>query len=40
MESNWLPAPADSFNIFMRVYWPKKEIADGEWKAPGVERVK
>jgi hypothetical protein len=40
MESNWLPAPKDSFNIFMRLYWPKKEIIDGEWKAPGVERVK
>ncbi|HZF38648.1 MAG TPA: DUF1254 domain-containing protein [Blastocatellia bacterium] len=39
-ESNWLPAPADSFNVFMRLYWPKKEIADGVWKMPGVERVK
>jgi len=40
MESNWLPAPADSFNMFMRLYWPKKEIVDGAWKMPGVERVK
>src|SRR5262249_726308 len=39
-ESNWLPAPKDSFNVFMRLYWPKKEILDGAWKAPGVERVK
>jgi len=39
-ESNWLPAPKDSFNVFMRLYWPKKEILDGVWKAPGVERVK
>jgi hypothetical protein len=39
-ESNWLPAPADSFNMFMRLYWPKKEIVDGVWKMPGVERVK
>jgi hypothetical protein len=38
-ESNWLPAPKDSFNVFMRLYWPKKEIVDGVWKAPGVERV-
>jgi hypothetical protein len=38
-ESNWLPAPADSFNLFMRLYWPKKEILDGKWKPPGVERV-
>jgi len=40
MESNWLPAPADSFNMFMRLYWPKKEIVAGAWKMPGVERVK
>jgi hypothetical protein len=39
-ESNWLPAPADQFNMFMRLYWPKKEIEDGAWKMPGVERVK
>jgi hypothetical protein len=39
-ESNWLPAPKDSFNVFMRLYWPKKEIVDGAWKAPGIERAK
>jgi len=39
-ESNWLPAPKDSFNVFMRLYWPKKEIVDGAWKMPGVERMK
>jgi hypothetical protein len=39
-ESNWLPAPPDSFNVFMRLYWPKKEILDGTWKMPPVERVK
>ncbi len=39
-ESNWLPAPKDSFNLFMRLYWPKKEIIDGTWKPPVVERVK
>ena len=38
-ESNWLPAPQDAFNLFMRLYWPKKEILDGKWKVPGVERV-
>jgi hypothetical protein len=40
MESNWLPAPKDSFNVFMRLYWPKKEIVEGAWKTPGLERVK
>ena len=38
-ESNWLPAPKDSFNLFMRLYWPKKEILEGKWVAPEIERV-
>ena len=37
-ESNWLPAPKDSFNLFMRLYWPKKEILDGIWSPPAVVR--
>ncbi len=39
-ESNWLPAAKDEFNLVMRLYWPKKEILDGTWKPPAVERVK
>lgn len=38
-ESNWLPAPPDSFNLFMRLYWPSQPIIDGTWKVPPVERV-
>ena len=38
-ESNWLPAPKDAFNLFMRLYWPKKEILDGSWKPPHVSNV-
>ena len=38
-ESNWLPAPQDSFSLFMRLYWPKKEILDGTWTPPAVVRV-
>jgi len=38
-ESNWLPAPTDSFNLFMRLYWPKDEALNGIWKIPGLERV-
>jgi hypothetical protein len=37
-QSNWLPAPKDEFNLFMRLYWPKKEIIDGTWKMPPVKR--
>lgn len=39
-ESNWLPTPVDSFNLFMRLYWPDQAIVDGTWKMPPVERVK
>jgi hypothetical protein len=39
-ESNWLPAPRDSFNLFMRLYWPNKAVVDGTWKVPPVERVR
>jgi hypothetical protein len=39
-ESNWLPAPKDEFNLFMRLWWPKKEVLNGTWKPPAVERLK
>ena len=38
-ESNWLPAPKDAFNLFMRLYWPKKEVLDGSWKPPQVRNL-
>ncbi|MEE4376710.1 MAG: DUF1254 domain-containing protein [Candidatus Competibacteraceae bacterium] len=38
-ESNWLPAPKGKFWMPIRMYWPKKEALDGEWKAPAVQRV-
>jgi hypothetical protein len=37
-EANWLPAPKDEFNLILRLYWPKKEALDGEWKPPAVKR--
>jgi hypothetical protein len=37
-ESNWLPAPADSFNLVLRLYWPSEEILDGTWRPPAVEK--
>lgn len=39
-ESNWLPAPAGAFSLFMRAYWPDKAILDGSWMPPQVEKVK
>jgi hypothetical protein len=38
-ESNWLPAPAGSFNLIMRLYLPRPEVLDGTWRMPGVRRV-
>jgi len=38
-ESNWLPAPKDSFNLIMRLYWPKKPVLDGTWAPPPVKQV-
>ena len=37
--SNWLPAPADGFNLCARLYYPKPEALDGTWKPPAVQRV-
>jgi hypothetical protein len=38
-ESNWLPAPADSFNLLMRLYLPQPQALSGTWQPPGVEKV-
>lgn len=37
-ESNWLPAPYGSFNVTMRLYWPKKEILENKWIIPGIQK--
>ena len=39
-ESNWLPAPAGNFSVWLRTYWPDQAILDGTWKPPVIERVK
>ena len=39
-ENNWLPAPRDGgFKLALRLYAPKKEVADGTWSPPPVKRV-
>jgi hypothetical protein len=38
-ESNWLPAPQGLFQLLLRLYWPKDEALDGEWKAPLPQKV-
>jgi len=39
-ESNWLPAPNDTFYMVMRLYWPRQAALSGEWKPPAVLIVK
>ena len=38
-QSNWLPAPGDSFNFTMRLYGADSHILDGSYRLPGVRRV-
>jgi hypothetical protein len=38
-ESNWLPAPQGPFRMFERLYWPKQEALDGQWKAPQPQKL-
>jgi hypothetical protein len=38
-ESNWLPADAESFNIALRIYWPKESVSNGTWTPPPIRKV-
>jgi len=38
-ESNWLPAPKDSFNFTMRIYAPKSDALTGKWNPPLVKKI-
>lgn len=37
--SNWLPAPADEFNITVRFYQPRPEVLNKQYKLPPLELV-
>jgi len=38
---NWLPAPASgSFQLVLRLYWPKESVVDKSWIPPAVQLVK
>jgi hypothetical protein len=38
-ESNWLPAPQGPFSLVERLYWPKPEALNGQWKPPKPQKV-
>jgi hypothetical protein len=38
-QANWLPAPKEGFKLALRLYAPKKEVAEGIWVPPSVKRV-
>ena len=38
-ESNWLPAPAGSFILWLRVYLPAQTVLDGKYEIPPVVQV-
>ena len=37
-ESNWLPAPAGPFSLYIRAYWGKQPILDASWKPPQIRK--
>jgi hypothetical protein len=38
-ETNWLPAPKRPFFAVLRLYWPKPEALNHQWKQPPLEPV-
>ena len=38
-ESNWLPAPAGNFILWLRVYLPTQSVQNGQYKVPQVAQT-
>lgn len=38
-DSNWLPAPKDSFSLALRLSWPKPEAVALKWFPPSIIRI-
>ncbi|GAA5613156.1 hypothetical protein Spla01_04324 [Streptomyces platensis] len=39
LESNWLPAPEGSFNVMLRMFWPRPEVLERTWHTPALCRT-
>jgi hypothetical protein len=40
LQSNWLPAPKKGqFSLYLRTYWPKDNILNGQWTPPAVVKT-
>ncbi|MCK6189219.1 DUF1254 domain-containing protein [Pseudomonas sp. EYE_354] len=39
-QSNWLPAPPGPFFAVLRIYLPKPEVGNGQWKVPPLTPLK
>ena len=37
---NWLPAPKETFSLYIRCYWPDESVLDGSWNPPPVMKMK
>lgn len=36
---NWLPAPRETFSLYVRCYWPEEVIVNDNWNPPAVIRL-
>jgi hypothetical protein len=39
-RANWLPAPKETFSLYIRCYWPEDSVLNGTWTPPIVTKVK
>ena len=37
---NWLPAPKEDFEVFVRAYWADTAILENKWSPPPVVRAR
>jgi hypothetical protein len=38
-ERNWLPAPASTFSLYLRAYWPEEAILNAQWQPPVIRQM-